>query len=148
VESKSSMIQIAEAARPDAAAIAHLLEQLGYPASETETLRRIECYQQPGYKLWVAKDENKTVGFIALHVYQAFHWEKPYGKIVAFCVDDRARGKGVGSMLLTKAEKYFAESGCVKIEVSSNKRRAATHAYYLNRGYEETSRYFVKIIKP
>jgi GNAT superfamily N-acetyltransferase len=140
------MISIQEASLADAPAISRLLAQLGYPATLEEANRRISAYQLPGYKLLVAKENDYTAGFIALHQYQPLHREKPYGKIVAFCVDDRVRGTGIGSLLLTAAEDFFAKAGCVKIEVSSNRRRKETHDFYLHRGYEETSRYFVKMI--
>jgi GNAT superfamily N-acetyltransferase len=136
-----------EDAKPeDAARLVILLGQLGYPATHSQMLDRIRQHNSPTYKLLVAKQENKVLGFIALHFYHAFHHPAPIGRITAFCVDEIVRGSGIGSLLLTAAEDYLRQHHCFKIEVTSNLKRSHTHEYYRHRGYTETSRHFIKIL--
>lgn len=130
----------------DAAEVADLLGQLGYPVSASEASLRMELYQQPSYQILVAKKEEVTVGFIALHVYDELHLPGPVGRITSFCVKETFRGTGIGTTLLDAAEVFFKENGCYKIEVTSNLRRSQTHLYYLHHGYQETSKHFVKFI--
>jgi ribosomal protein S18 acetylase RimI-like enzyme len=137
---------ITDAKPEDAKQLSILLEQLGYPTHETETLFKINRCAQPEYKLLVAREGNQVLGYIALHVYNTFHLEKSVGRITSFCVDEKVRGSGVGSLLLAAAEEYFRNKNCYKIEVTSNLRREATHTYYLQRGYTETSKHFVKVL--
>ncbi len=139
-------MSIHEAEPKDALTISNLLGQLGYPCSEEEAFQKIENYTKPSYKLFTAKKDHHVVGFIALHVYHQLHLPGPVGRITSFCVDEKVRGTGVGSALLEVAERFFHDRGCIKIEVTSNKRRIKTHDYYLHRGYTETSKHFVKII--
>jgi GNAT superfamily N-acetyltransferase len=140
---------IREAQTPDAFAVQDLLGQLGYPGlAEAAVTQKIIDYKQPGYTLLVSEDEHKVTGFIALHVFDIFHSVGKIGRITAFCVDESVRGKGIGIQLMDAAEAWFVSQGCTKLEVTSNIRRTATHAYYQNRGWTEDSRRFVKYLSP
>ena len=105
-----------EVAKPeDANRVTDLLRQMGYAASESDTVNRIKLYAQPSYRLLLAKTEEMTVGFIALHFYEVLHLPTPEGRISSFCIDEKVRGKGIGKTLLAAAEDYFKENGCYKI---------------------------------
>jgi GNAT superfamily N-acetyltransferase len=137
---------ITEANPEDATHLSLLLEQLGYPTAESEVLSKLKLYSQPDYKLLVVRSEANVFGFIALHIHQTFHLPGSVGRITSFCVDEKMRGLGVGSLLLAAGEEYFITNKCYKIEVTSNFKRIDTHAYYLQRGYIETHRHFVKLL--
>jgi len=81
---------------------------------------------------------------IALHIYEVLHLPAPEGRVISFCVDEKVREKGVGTSLLNEAEAFFKESGCYKIVLNCNLRRTEIHQYYLNRGYQFTSKHFAK----
>ncbi len=137
---------ITEAKPEDVTQLSRLLEQLGYPTTESDTHFRFNLYVQPDYKLLVARIETTVVGFIALHIQQTFHLPGSVGRITSFCVDEKMRGLGIGNLLLAAAEEYFTINKCYKIEVTSNFKRIDTHTYYLQRGYSEISRHFVKML--
>jgi GNAT superfamily N-acetyltransferase len=50
-------------------------------------------------------------------------------------------------MLVKAAEGWFREQGCALVEVTSNDRRTAAHAFYRHMGYERTSIRFAKDLK-
>ena len=113
-------INITDAQSEDTARLVMLLGQLGYPSSNSEMADKIQLHKKPTYKLFVAKEDDQVVGFIALHLYHAFHHPAPIGRITAFCVDEPMRGFGIGSLLLRAAEDFFLQQQCFKIEVTSN----------------------------
>ena len=47
-------------------------------------------------------------------------------------------------MLVEAAEAQLKKAGCQIVEVTSNDRRAAAHAFYRHMGYERTSMRFMK----
>lgn len=128
----------------DASAIADLISQMGYPITESEAEIRIHQYSKLTYRLMVAELEGVTIGLIALHIYDVLHLPAPEGRVISFCVDEKVRCKGVGTRLLLEAERFFKESKCYKIVLNCNLRRSDTHQYYLNRGYQFTSKHFAK----
>jgi N-acetylglutamate synthase-like GNAT family acetyltransferase len=139
---------IREASITDTPALQHLLAQLGYPGlSETEVAQKIVDYKQDFYRLMVSEHEDRVTGFIALHTFDIFHSLGKIGRITAFCVDEHVRTSGIGTRLMEAAEAWFITQGCTKLEVTSNERRTATHAYYKNRGWIEDSRRVVKYLK-
>ncbi len=49
-------------------------------------------------------------------------------------------------MLVETAEAQLKKAGCQILEVTSNDRRAAAHAFYRHMGYERTSMRFMKTL--
>jgi len=132
----------------DSPAIQRLLEQLGYPDLALEEIqRKLEEHRDPDYRILVAEIDGHVVAFIALHCFHLLHWRERIGRISSFCVEDGFRSKGVGRQLLHAGEEWLYGKGCVKIEVTSNARRLRAHQFYLNLGYTEDSRRFVKYRK-
>lgn len=138
---------IRHATPADAPAIKNLLIQLGYPQlTVDQTNQKISAYSRENYALLVIEVEQYVAGFISLHMFDIFHSEGKMGRISAFCVDEKYRGKGLGRKLLKAAEDYLIEKGCSKLEVTSNEKRIRTHKFYADCGYIEDSRRFVKYI--
>lgn len=139
---------IRTATASDGAAIQRLLEQLGYPEISLEdTVRNLGNHHDPQYQVLVGEIEGHVVAFIALHCFHVMHWKEKMGRISAFCVEDGFRSKGAGRQLLHAGEEWLRANGCAKIEVTSNARRVRAHQFYLNLGYVEDSRRFVKYLK-
>ena len=137
---------IREAKISDAHAIQNLLTQLGYPKfDELEVVEKIKIHQKPGYKIFVAEVDNRTVGFISMHWFDLMHWKGFMGRITSFCIEDLFRSMGIGLALLKETEVFLIKQGCIKIEVTSNMRRTRTHEFYLRAGYSEDSRRFIKM---
>jgi GNAT superfamily N-acetyltransferase len=141
------MMVIREAHINDAPLLVPLLEQLGYSGLTTDDVtQKILFYSEPGYKLLLGEDQT-LMSFIALHFYPSFHSKGNVGRIVAFCVDEQYRAKGIGSEMLREAESFFRHHQCNRVEVTSNNRRKDAHAFYLKAAYIEDSKKFVKYFK-
>jgi ribosomal protein S18 acetylase RimI-like enzyme len=72
------------------------------------------------------------------------HRPAPLGRITALVVAKEAQDLGIGRMLVEAAERWMREKGCKLVEVTSNDRRTAAHAFYRHLGYERTSMRFAK----
>jgi GNAT superfamily N-acetyltransferase len=139
---------IRPASENDAHQMLPLIRQLGYSDLDSEGLAaKIKDYSRDDYRILVAESANTIISFISLHVFTSMHSPGKVGRITAFCVDQEFRGRGLGILMMIEAEKYFVEQCCGKIEVTSNNRRLEAHRFYLNRGYIEDSRKFVRYLK-
>ncbi len=128
------------AARPaeetDAAPIALLCGQLGYPSREEEVLRRLRLIlRDADHAVLVAQvSDGRVVGWI--HVFGARLVEHdPRAEIGGMVVEERFRGRGVGQLLVREAERWARERGHGTITVRSNVVRAQAHRFYEKLGY-------------
>lgn len=130
-------MKIRPAQPTDASAVNELLDQLGYPQDDTAaTATRIQAWAgDPASASFVADDNGLLVGVVAVHLCPYFERDGSWGRIVALVVADRARGRGIGSGLMTAAESFAAARGCVRMEVTSSDRRQEAHQFYRHRGY-------------
>ena len=136
---------IREAVIEDAESLALLLSQLGYPQDSSFVIQKLaEFSERASAKVFVAEQHGSVVGFLSFDSEPAFHREGRIGTITAMCVLENMRGKGIGRQLIERAEVYAKESGCARVAVASGIHRHETHKFYLNQGYEEKTKRFVK----
>ncbi len=129
----------------DAGQIAVLMGQLGYSATEELILEKIGILAtSPMDTIIVVEDEESLLGVISLHVFELFHQVGRIGRITSLVICDSARGKGIGSLLVSEADSFFRRLGCVKAEVTSGDHRALAHQFYQNQGYAMDERRFLK----
>lgn len=129
----------------DAPALSGLVAQLGYPApAEVIPDRLTNMARSDDNIVLVAEDEGTVVGVMTARVMWVIHHDAPLAYLTALIVLDSARGKGIGSMLLQRAESWAKHKGAHKISLSSAMHRGDTHAYYDNRGYERSGLRFTK----
>ena len=144
-------MKIRQAIRTDAAALAVLLTQLGYPPPQENldfVAGKIETYSAETYRLLVCAVEWEVVCFISFQGFQILPSPGWMRRISAFCVHERVRGQGIGQYMLAETEKFLVAQGCTSVEVTSNMRRLLTHDFYLKHGYAETSKRFIKSLVP
>jgi N-acetylglutamate synthase-like GNAT family acetyltransferase len=97
---KSLPLQIRAAELSDGAAIAELLDSLGYP--DTGGFIESKLAQQlahPDARLMVATDASKVLGFISLHFIPQIALAGDFCRISYFCVSGNARSEGLGARL-------------------------------------------------
>lgn len=131
--------RIRTASSADAPALSRLLGQLGYPAEASAIPNRLErVLARPGTTVLVAEDGGAVVGVVTVHLFQALHTEEPNAWLTAVVVDESARGKGVGSALVARAEDWAREQGASRLSLTSALRRKEAHEFYKTRSYEHT----------
>jgi predicted N-acetyltransferase YhbS len=123
----------------DAAQVAALLAELGYPDNRTaEVRRRLAMWDRETASFaLVAERQGQVVGVIAVSAIPYLEREGCRGRIVALVVSSTCRGQGIGHRLVDAAEKAASELGCVTMEVTSSRSRAESHPFYRNLGYKD-----------
>lgn len=126
-------------ARPeDAAGIATLATELGYPSAEDEMQRRIErLLRSDAYFLSVAEQDGRMIGWVAAERRLLLE-SGERAEIVGLIVTADARRTGTGLALVKAAEKWAAEQGMQTISVRSNVARLESHPFYETLGYVRT----------
>jgi GNAT superfamily N-acetyltransferase len=131
----------------DAAVVALLLGELGYPCSRDEAARRIDATAaDPDQQIWLAELEGRSVGLLGLD----FMYYLPLGvttcRITALVVDPSARRHGIGRFLVRQAETMAREAQASRIELTSASHRDEAHAFYRACGYKDGALRFVKAL--
>lgn len=128
-------------ARPqDAAAIADLLTQLGYPTEEEAVEGRLDRLKVVGDCVAVAELEGHVVGLVHLQVSPAIERDRPEAKLGALVVDGAHRGRGVGRLLVEAMEAEARRRGCELLFLTTSERRDEAHAFYERLGLAQTGR--------
>lgn len=122
-------------ARPaDAAALADLSTQLGYPSGEAQVRERLRLLDDPERTLLVAESGGRVVGFVDVHVQRTVE-EDPYGEVGGLAVAQGHRGSGVGKALIDAAAAWSRELGLARLWIRANLARgAAAHGFYEHAG--------------
>ena len=140
------VITIRTAAPSDARTISELLEQLGYPALESEIPARLAALASfPTAAAFVATNGfGEVVGLVTAHLIPSMHDSELVAWLTTLVVLEDAREAGIGSALVRHVERWAAEKGARRISVTSGIQRKATHAFYEKRDYENTGLRFGK----
>ncbi len=139
--------EIRTARADDAPALVDLLRQLGYPETAPFIARRIaELTQHPDAALLVAEIGAVVVGFISLHFVPQLARAGDFCRVSYLCVDERARGIGIGVALEARAVEEARRRGCARVELHSHQRRTDAHRFYARMGYEESPKYLQKAL--
>jgi GNAT superfamily N-acetyltransferase len=132
-------ITIREAVPADAATVAMLCGELGYPVSTGEMDKRLRhVADDPEHAVLVACGTDGVIlGW--LDVGMAFHLQSgQYAEIGGLVVTESARSAGVGKALVKAAEQWAAFGGAQRMLVRSNVAREGAHRFYLREGYEKS----------
>ena len=120
----------------DAAAIADLTTQLGYPATEADIRKRFDLIKERwDARLLVASQPSMPIlGWI--HVQATYLLEvDPRTEIWGLVVAESARGLGVGRALVEAAEAWAVTLGFTAMAVNSNALRVQAKGFYEHLGY-------------
>jgi len=136
--SQPEKFEIRRARLSDAASVAELSGQLGYPATEKDMAQRLAHlirHPRSGAVLVAATRNGKIVGW--LHVSITPLLEVPLrAEVNGLIVAEGQRSSGCGWKLLQAAERWAKLKGCASMSVRSNVVRGRAHAFYLRSGYE------------
>ena len=130
----------------DAARLAELIHELGHEVTEKQVRKNLAALRKIGETPIVATLNKRVIGLVGMHRMVTVHRPAPVGRIPVLVVAKEAQGLGLGRMLVDAVEQWCRKKGCQLIEVTSNDRRAAAHAFYRHMGYERSSiRFFKKL---
>ena len=123
----------------DAAELARLSAQLGYPQQAVEFERRLRrLLISADHPVIVAADsDTHLLGFIAIERRLVLEFGERV-EIVGLVVDDAARRRGIGQALLRAAEVWARATGVDEVAVRSNVLRDESHPFYEGNGFERT----------
>ena len=138
---------IRAARRTDAAAIAGLLGELGYPCSPAEAAARFARLDGECDQVFAAVDGRRAVGLVAIHFCHMLHTEARWCRVTTLVVTDSHRRRGVGDALLRHAEQCALLGGAWGVELTCNARRKEVHGFYTRRGYAERRKRFYKTLQ-
>jgi ribosomal protein S18 acetylase RimI-like enzyme len=141
---RSPKPKIREAKPGDAKALVELFEYLGHPIDEKAVRKNLAALKKTRETPLVATLDKKIVGVCGLGRRVVIHRPAPIGRITALVVAEEAQGHGIGRLLVEEVEKLLRKAGCKIVELTSNDRRTAAHAFYRHLGYERTSIRFMK----
>jgi GNAT superfamily N-acetyltransferase len=140
-------LTIRQARVTDAARLAELNGELGYPSRPEQVLARLQA-------LLARADQQVFVGDLAgvgvagwVHVYRQELLESDLtAEIGGLVVAQSCRRMGIGQQLMAAAEAWARENGCGAVHLRSNVIRTGAHAFYKSLGYQinKTSYSFLK----
>jgi GNAT superfamily N-acetyltransferase len=130
-------VKIRRAKMADAARIAALSGQLGYPTTTKGMAPRLKrALKMKGGACFVAETkQDGVIGWVHVSVTPLLEVECR-GEVNGLVVDERVRSHGAGGSLLKAAEQWARKMGCAGMSVRSNVIRDRAHAFYLRSGYE------------
>jgi len=138
---ESVKIGVRAARADDAAALALLSGQLGYPVGGVEMADRLARVraQRVGEVFVASAGETDAADAEVLgwtHVVPRLQLEEaPFAELAGLIVAESARGLGVGAALLAAAEQWARDAGFALMRVRSNVVRERAHRFYEREGY-------------
>ena len=136
-ESRKSGLVIRRARSSDAARIAELSAELGYPATTKDISQRMRRLKAAGPNaLFVAESlDSGIVGWTHVSVTNLVE-SGTRAELNGLIVADWQRSLGAGARLLAAAEAWARKHGCPSMSVRSNVVRERAHVFYEREGYE------------
>jgi len=130
------MVAIRTIAVEDAAAVAELVQQLGYertPAQIAGWIKGLDGREHE-QQAFVACAGNEVVGWVEVALERRLQSD-PCGHIGGLVVKEGMRSAGIGRQLCRHAERWVAKSGVAVLRVTSRSTRERAHRFYLRDGY-------------
>ena len=130
----------------DAAAVASLLGELGYPTTEAEARERLDSRDFASALVLVASEDDDVVGLLAADPVPYFPDGSMLLRITALVVTERRRRSKVGQFLIDAAAAYARDHGCSALEVTTAERRTGAHRFYESLGFTRTGLRFLRVL--
>jgi GNAT superfamily N-acetyltransferase len=119
----------------DAAALAHLCTELGYPSTEEQMAGRLRLLDDVDHGLFVTEAaDGELRGVIDVHTRVVLE-EDPFAELIALVVTEDAQGEGIGSALVAEAVRWARARSLRKIWVRVSLWREATPRFYESLGF-------------
>ena len=127
----------------DAVEVARLTEELGYHVSSDAMRQRLEPFKASADRVvYGACLAGELVGWIEVILTNHLAAE-PRAEIAGLVVSSGLRSRGIGRLLVARAEQWAMEKGVKIVLVRSREARQSAHRFYLREGFEKTKTSFV-----
>lgn len=90
-------------------------------------------------EIFIAKIQDEIAGYITFNIKEKNNPSMRYRKqlqIEAICVDEKARGKGIGTALLEYVKKHGKENGCTDMYLTVNEENEQARKVYEKFGFK------------
>ena len=90
-------------------------------------------------EIFVAKIEDEIAGYITFNIKEKNNPNMRYRKqlqIEAICIDEKTRGKGIGTQLLKHVKQYGKENDCTDIYLTVNEENVSAIKMYEQFGFK------------
>ena len=130
-------LKIRRAKSSDAARIAELAGQLGYPATTAQMRERLRGIRPASeHAVFVAESaKDGVIGWVHVSKQPLLEVEIR-AEVNGLVVAEGQRSLGAGARLLAAAEDWACKCGCKGMSVRSNVIRERAHKFYVGSGYE------------
>ncbi len=119
----------------DAAALARLCTELGYPSTEEQLAARLLGLRGVEHGLFVAeRADGELCGVVDVHERVVLE-EDPFAELIALVVVEAGRGEGIGSALVAEAARWARGRRLAKLWVRVSLWREGTPHFYESLGF-------------
>lgn len=145
-----SEVSVRMASPDDWPSVAGLLVELGrgVAAGTAEDPTHRQSFaghlRQLGHVTLVAELDHELVGVIDMEYHQRLGDHRPQARVNDVVVTERARGAGVGTELLRRAEALARKRGCFRMALVTAGWREESIAFYRREGWHDYGQWFVK----
>ncbi len=136
-DSPPANVRVRPMCREDAATIAQLAGQLGYPSTPGQVERRLADVERHGAAAALVAEgaDGMLLGWIHVQTVHGIESD-PHAEVGGLVVDEAARRRGVGRALMAAVERWAAAQGLREVALRSNVIRDDAHAFYRGLGYD------------
>jgi GNAT superfamily N-acetyltransferase len=145
-----SDIVVRHAQPDDWPAVAELLTELGRGVARGtahDTTHRLQFaghIRQIEHITLVAESAGDVLGVIDMEYHQRLGDHRPQARVNDLVVTERARGGGIGTALLSRAEELARKRGCFRMALVTALWRDRSIAFYEREGWESYGAWLVK----
>jgi GNAT superfamily N-acetyltransferase len=123
--------------RPDAATVAVLSAQLGYPSSAQVVADRLARLEGQALQAMFVAESTSIAGW--MHVIGVRRLDSEgCAEVLSLVVDEQHRRRGVGRALIDSAEAWARTVGFKRLRLRSGHHRVDAHAFYAALGFDVT----------
>ena len=90
-------------------------------------------------QVFVADRDGALAGFCCVQIFKSFCYSVNYAEITELYVDKQYQHKGIGTMLIEFAERYFEEMNIKNFQLFTGSKNYSAQAFYEKNGYEKST---------
>jgi len=139
------MVNIRKATYRDAPGIKALLQGMGYPMRISQLVSQLDIlFNKEDHEVFVYELHKEIVGFVFIHYLPQLTFEGNLLLISYLTVDESSKHATIARELEQYVAAQAKNKKCETIQVHSMDWREPSYEFYVQQGYQEYPRYFIK----